>query len=109
MGSLLVNRVPRPGHLVAWFCLAAGVSCIRRLVEKEAGGDAARPALRTYSAAGLALAADIGLSAILILWVTDGRDSAGFYAIVIPTYLLLVVSARRVPVARFGFERLWLR
>ena len=109
MGALLAGRVPPPGHLAAWFCLAVGISCVRRLVEKEAGGDAARPVLRGYSASGLALAADLGFAAILVLWAADAMASPGFYAIVIPAYLLLVVSARRVPVAHVGLERLWLR
>ena len=109
MGALLVDRVPPFGHLVAWFCLAAGIACIRRLVEKEAGGDAARPVLRRYSATGLALAGDAGFMVILALAAVNGASSPGFYAIAVPAYLLLVVSARRVPAAHVGFERLWLR
>lgn len=109
MGALLVGRVPPPGHLAAWFCLAAGISCVRRLVEKEAGGEEARPVLRCYSASALALAADVGFAWILVLWAVDAMASPGFYAIVMPAYLLLVVSARRVPAAHAGFERLWLR
>jgi 4-hydroxybenzoate polyprenyltransferase len=109
MGAVLVGRVPPPGHLAAWFCLAAGIACVRRLVEKEACGEPARPVLRRYSAAGLGLAADAGFAAILALWAADGMASPGFYAIVVPAYLLLVISARRVPAAYLTFERLWLR
>ena len=109
MGALLTGRVPPPGHLAAWFCLAVGISCVRRLVEKQAGGDAARPVLRRYSASGLALAADVGCAGMLLLWAVDAMASPGFYAIAIAAYLLLVVSARRVPVAYVGLERLWLR
>ena len=109
MGALLTGRVPPPGHLAAWFCLAAGISCVRRLVEKQAGGETARPVLRRYSASGLALAADLGCVGIVMLWAVDAMASPGFYAIAIPAYLLLVVSARRVPVAHVGLERLWLR
>lgn len=109
MGTLLVGRVPPPGHLAAWFCLAAGLSCVRRIVEKEAGGDAARPVLRRYTVAGLALAADMGFAAVVLFAALDGMASPGFYATVTSGYLLLVVSARRVPAAHGGFERLWLR
>ena len=109
MGTLLVGRVPPPGHLAAWFCLAAGISCVRRLVEKEAGGDAARPVLRRYTVSGLALAADAGFAGVALFGALDGMASPGFYAIVTSGYLLLVVSARRVPAAHGGFERLWLR
>ena len=109
MGTLLAGRVPPPGHLAAWCCLAVGVSCVRRLVEKEAGGEPARPVLKHYSSAGLALAADLGVLVIVMLWVLDGGTSPGFYALVMPAYLLLVVAARRVPAAQFGFARLWLR
>jgi 4-hydroxybenzoate polyprenyltransferase len=109
MGTLLVGRVPPPGHLAAWFCLAAGISCVRRLVEKQAGGDPARPVLRRYSVAGLSLAADAGFAGVAVLAALDGMASPGFYAIVTSGYLLLVVSARRVPAAHGGFERLWLR
>lgn len=109
MGTLLVGRVPPPGHLAAWLCLAAGISCVRRLVEKEAGGDAARPVLRRYTITGLALAADAGFAAVAAFAALDGMASPGFYAIVTSGYLLLVVWARRVPAAHGGFERLWLR
>ncbi len=109
MGTLLVGRVAPPEHLLVWFCLAAGVSCIRRLVEKESGAEAARPVLQRYSAAGLALAADAGFAAILLFCAAGAESSPGFYAIAVPAYLLLVVSARRVPVAHVAFERLWLR
>jgi 4-hydroxybenzoate polyprenyltransferase len=109
MGALLVGRVPPPGHLAAWLCLAAGISCVRRLVEKQAGGDAARPVLRHYTVPGLALAADAGFAGVAVFAALDGMASPGFYAIVTSGYLLLVVSARRVPVAHGGFERLWLR
>lgn len=109
MGTLLVGRVPPPGHLVAWFCLAAGISCVRRLVEKEAGGDTARPVLRRYTVGGLSLAADAGFAGVALCAALDGMASPGFYAIATSAYLLLVVSARRVPAAHGGFERLWLR
>lgn len=109
MGTLLVERVPPAGHLAAWFCLAAGISCVRRLVEKEAGGDAARPVLRRYTIGGLSFAADAGFAGVALCAAIDGMASPGFYAIVTSGYLLLVVSARRVPAAHVGFERLWLR
>ena len=109
MGALAAGRVPPPEHLAAWCCLAAGISCVRRLVEKEAGGEDARPVLRHYSAAGLAMAADVGLIVMLALSAADALASPGFYAIVIPAYVLLVVSARRVPAGLFGLRRLWLR
>lgn len=109
MGALIAERVPPPGHLLAWCCLAAGISCVRRLVEKNAGGEAARPVLGRYSAAGLALAADAGLAAIIALAFADALASPGFYVIAVAAYMLLVVSARRVPAGLFGLQRLWLR
>jgi hypothetical protein len=109
MGAMLAGRAPRFGHLVAWFCLAAGISCVRRLVEKETGGESARPVLRRYSVSGLALTADAGLAIVLALSLRDGLSSPGFYAIVLTAYVFLVVCARRVPAGHVGFERLWLR
>ena len=109
MGVLLVQRTPPLAHVIAWFCLAIGISCVRRLIEKESGGEAARPVLRRYSSAGLAFAADAGIVPVLWLAIANGSQSPGFFAIVVPAYLLLVISARRTSVAHGGFERLWLR
>jgi 4-hydroxybenzoate polyprenyltransferase len=109
IGALLAGRVPPLGHLAAWFTLAAGISCVRRLVEKETDGESGRPVLRGYSARGLGLSADLGIGIVVMLSVIDRLASPGFYAIVIPAYALLVVCARRIQAGHVGFERLWLR
>ena len=109
MGALLVGRTPPPGHLVAWFCLAAGIACVRRLVELEAGGESSRPALRHYSARGLSVAADLGILTIVALCTLDGFRSPGFYAIVVTAYVLFVLGARRSLVAQRRLAWLWLR
>ena len=108
MGVLLTDRRPAPGHLLAYFCLAAGIACVRRIVELESAGEG-RPVLGSYSTRGLARAADLGLGIVLILWLVNGPASAGFYAIVTLGYLLFVVGARRVPRGHVGLSWLWLR
>jgi decaprenyl-phosphate phosphoribosyltransferase len=108
MGVLLVGRTPPPGHLAAWFCLAAGVACVRRLVELEAGGARCRPSLTHYSARGLSLAADSGIVILLALCVLDGLRSPGFYLLAITAYLLLVMAARRIAVVQNRLAWLWL-
>ena len=109
MGVLLVGRTPPLGHVAAWLCLAIGVSCVRRLIEKESDGERSRPVLRSYSAMGLSRIADFGFLPIAILALVDAGRSPGFYAIVLPAYLVIVVSARRVSAWHVGLERLWLR
>jgi decaprenyl-phosphate phosphoribosyltransferase len=109
MGVLLVGRTPPVGHLVAWFCLAAGVACLRRLVELEAGGAASRPSLHHYSARGLALACDLGFLVILALCALDGFRSPGFYVIALTAYVLFVLGARRCAAAQGCLAWLWLR
>lgn len=109
MGVLLVGRTPPLGHLLAWFCLAAGVACVRRLIELEAGGARYRPSLTHYSARGLSLAADFGIVMLLALCVLDGLRSPGFYLLAITAYLLLVLAARRIAVVHSHLAWLWLR
>ena len=109
MGVLLVGRTPPLGHVAAWLCLAIGVSCVRRLIEKESDGERSRPVLRSYSAMGLSRIADFGFLPIATLALVDAGRSPGFYAIVLPAYLVIVVSARRVSAWHVGLERLWLR
>jgi decaprenyl-phosphate phosphoribosyltransferase len=109
IGTLLVGRVPPGGHLVAWLCLAAGLACVRRLVELEANGVANRPALGYYSSHGLARAADLGLLIVLGLGIVDRMQSPGFYLIAITAYVLLVVAARRFTVGQRRLAWLWLR
>lgn len=109
MGVLLVGRVPPAGHLAAWFCLAAGIACVRRLIELEAGGASSRPTLGHYSARGLSLAADLGILTILALCAMDGFQSPGFYLIAITAYVLFVLGARRSALAQDRLAWLWLR
>ena len=109
IGVLLVGRTPPAGHLLAWFCLAAGVACVRRLVELEAGGAGSRPSLTYYSARGLSRVADYGILAIVALCALDGLRSPGFYLIAISAYLLFVLGARRVGVVQARLSWLWLR
>jgi 4-hydroxybenzoate polyprenyltransferase len=109
MGALLVGRVPLGGHLVTWLCLAAGVSCVRRLVELEADGVGSRSTLGHYSSQGLARAADLGLPIVLVLCVADGLQSPGFYLLATTAYLLFVVAARRVAMLQGPLAWLWLR
>jgi decaprenyl-phosphate phosphoribosyltransferase len=109
MGVLLVGRTPPFGHLAAWFCLAAGVACVRRLVELQAGGARCRPSLSHYSARGLSLAADGGIVMMLALCILDGFRSPGFYLVAITAYLLFVLGARRSAVMQDRLAWLWLR
>ena len=109
MGALLVERVAPFGHLAARFCLAAAIACVRRRMEKESGGEIARPVLRRYSPRALATAADGGFLIVLTLCILDGLSSPGFYAIIIPAHALFAVFAPRVAVGRVGLGRLWLR
>ncbi len=109
MGALLVGRVPPVGHLLTWFCLAAGVACVRRLVELEASGTANRPTLRYYSTEGLALAVDLGLLGVLALCVADQLHSPGFYLVAIFGYGLLVIAPRSFTHVQRPLAWLWLR
>lgn len=109
IGVLLVGRTPPAGHLLAWFCLAAGIACVRRLVELEAGGAESRPSLTHYTVRGLARAADCGILVIVALCALDGLQSPGFYLVAMSAYLLFVLGARRVGVLQPRLSWLWLR
>jgi decaprenyl-phosphate phosphoribosyltransferase len=109
MGALIVNRVPPFQHLIAWFCLAAGVACVRRLVELEAGGAGSRPVLRHYSERGLSAAADAGFLLMVGLGALDRLQSPGFYAIAITAYLIGVLVVRRSDHLQRSLSWLWLR
>ena len=109
MGALLVGRVPPAGHLLSWFCLAAGIACIRRLVELETDGTRSRPVLRHYSQPGLSRVADAGILLVLGFFLLDRLQSPGFYAIALTSYVLFVLSARRLATGRNGLVWLWLR
>jgi decaprenyl-phosphate phosphoribosyltransferase len=109
IGVLLVGRTPPMGHLLAWFWLAVGVACVRRLVELQAGGAGCRPSLRHYSRRGLARAADFGIVMLLALCLLDRLQSPGFYLLAITAYLLLVLAARRIAIVQNRLAWLWLR
>jgi 4-hydroxybenzoate polyprenyltransferase len=109
MGVLIVGRTPPAGHLVAWFCLAAGIACVRRIVELESGGAANRPSLSHYSPRGLSIAADLGVLLLVGLCALDRLRSPGFYAVAISAYMILVLLARRSAAGQQRFAWLWLR
>jgi decaprenyl-phosphate phosphoribosyltransferase len=109
MGVLLVGRRPPAAHLVAWFCLAAGVACVRRLVELDEHGASHRPSLAHYSPRGLSLAADGGIVLIAALFAIDGFAAPGFYAVALIAYTLFVLVARRSARGHAQLAALWLR
>lgn len=92
-----------------WFCVAAGVACVRRIVELEAGGAAQRPALTYYSVRGLSRFADCGITFIIALCVLDRFQSPGFYLVSSTAYLLFVLFARRIGALQSSLAWLWLR
>lgn len=109
MGVLLVGRTPPPGHLVAWFCLAAGVACVRRLVELDGRSVGHRPSLRHYSPRGLSVAADLGIVMIVALFLLDDLRSPGFYVVATTAYGLFVLAARRSAAGQQHLAWLWMR
>ena len=109
IGVTLVERTPPLGHLLAWLCLAAGVSCVRRIVEKGAPGSSSRSTLAWYSDAGLTAFTNIGLVLLIALAALDQLTSPGFYAVVLIGYLVFVIGARRPGRLREAAGWLWLR
>jgi 4-hydroxybenzoate polyprenyltransferase len=109
MGVLIVGRTPPAGHVVAWFCLAAGIACVRRIVELESGGAANRPSLSHYSSRGLSIAADLGVVLLIGLCALDRFRSPGFYAVAITAYMIFVLFARRSAAGQQRLAWLWLR
>jgi hypothetical protein len=109
IGATLVERTPPAGHLIAWLCLAAGVSCVRRLVEKGAPGSSARSTLAWYSEGGLTAVTNVGLVLVIALAVVDRLASPGFYTVVLGGYLVFVIGARRPGRLREAGAWLWLR
>ena len=109
IGVTLVERTPPFGHLLAWLCLAAGVSCARRIVEKGAPGSSSRSTLAWYSEAGLTVVTNVGLVVLIALAAFDRLTSPGFYAVVLTGYIVFVIGARRPGRLREAGEWLWLR
>jgi 4-hydroxybenzoate polyprenyltransferase len=110
IGVMIVERTPPIGHLLAWLCLAAGVSCVRRSVERAIpGSSASRLTLAWYSEDGLTAATDLGLVVLLALAALDGLASPGFYAVVLTAYVFLVIGGRHPGRLRSAGAWLWLR
>jgi len=109
IGATLVERTPPFGHLLAWLCLAAGVSCVRRIVEKGAPGSSSRSTLAWYSESGLTAVTDVGLVLLIALAALDRLSSPGFYTVVLIGYFVFVIGARRPGRLRDAAGWLWLR
>ncbi len=110
MGALLVERVPRPAHLIAIMLLAVGLSCLRRHVEKDtAEGSEARSTLRRYERTqleGLGLAS---LALLAMVCLSSARVAPGFTAIVLTAGVILICGGHRVRMVREPLRAVWTR
>jgi 4-hydroxybenzoate polyprenyltransferase len=108
LGVLLAGRDIPWVHLVAYFFFVFGLCCLRRELEKDISGWQARVALKSYSIGVLRALECISLVFIFVLIFVDGFVSKGFYAVIIPTYLFLVLGARRPELRRLLYG-IWTR
>lgn len=109
LGGLLAGRDAPLLHLGAYFFFVFGLSCLRRELEKDVTGWEARPTLKAYSLRTLRQLEWASIVCILGFLAADGMTSPGFYAVIIPTYLLLVVGARLSPTIRSYLHHVWTR
>jgi decaprenyl-phosphate phosphoribosyltransferase len=104
MGVSLTGRETPALHLIVVLAVAMGVASLRRLVELEAPGAAARATLRRYTREQLLLVVLLGLATVAVAAAIDRLASPGFLAAIVPACVLLAVaslsaSARRLLVA----------
>jgi 4-hydroxybenzoate polyprenyltransferase len=108
LGVLLTGRGTPWLHLAAYFVFVFGLCCLRRELEKDIPGWEARSTLRAYSIGVLRALEWASLAFIFILVLADGFVSKGFYSVIIPAYLFLVLGARLQPLRRF-LHGIWTR
>ena len=110
MGALLVERVPRPAHLIAIMLLAVGLSCLRRHVEKDtAEGSEARSTLRRYERTQLEGLGFASLALLVMVCLSSARVAPGFTAIVLTAGVILICGGHRVRMVREPLRAVWTR
>ena len=109
LGVLLTDRGIPFLHLFAYFFFVFGLSCLRRDLEKEVQGWEARPTLKAYSREKLLALELISLLLVLCCLWADGFVSKGFYLVITPAYLFLVLGARWSSPLRNLLHAIWTR
>jgi 4-hydroxybenzoate polyprenyltransferase len=109
LGVLLTGRGVPLLHLVAYFFFVFGLSCLRRELEKDVPGWEARPTLKLYSHEKLRALELLSLLLVLCCLWADGFVSKGFYLVITPAYLFLVLGARWSSPLRSLLHAIWTR
>lgn len=107
MGALLVGRVPPLSHLVALLLLAVALSCLRRVVERDAPGWEARETLRSYSPGELPCIAVGCLVMLVAQAVVRAGEAPGFYAILVSTAAIVAVGGWLASPLRSSLRTVW--
>ena len=93
MGVSLTGRETPLLHLIVVLAVAIGVAGLRRLVELEAPGAAARATLRRYTREQLRLVVLLALASVAAATAIDGLASPGFLAAIVPACVFLAVAS----------------
>ena len=109
MGVLLVDRRPPATHLVTLLLFACAMSFLRRSVEREHPGWAARQTLHGYGRQELRIGAWLCCSALFVMAGFFARDAPGFYVAVIVSALVLIVGGHYVALVRKPLAVIWTR
>ncbi len=90
MGTLLVTAKLPYIPIVAIFFLTLGLSCIRRIVEKDVEGWQARNTLKYYTKNSLLIIQLLAFLAIAFISIVDVSTTKAFYLALFITYFTLV-------------------
>jgi len=109
LGVWLVNRVAPVAHLLAFLCLAIGMSALRRAVEHDVSGCAGRQTLQRYTRRALDAAVLTCVTLLLLLTTLHASVAPGFFTIVDGAALVLLGGGYSVPAIRRELTAVWVR
>jgi hypothetical protein len=109
MGALLVGRWPPITHVIAFALIATAFSALRRRVERDVPGWAARQSLLDWSVAKLDRVLAGSLMVLLVVTLCCWGAAPGFYSALIGTAVALIGGAYSSASIRRGLQWVWAR
>jgi 4-hydroxybenzoate polyprenyltransferase len=109
LGATLAGSLVPAGHLVSYWAMAIGLSSLRRSIEVDLPGAAARRTLASFHEPAMVALRGVALVVMVTTALVAGPEAPGFHLTVLSVYVTLAFVAPSLPSSRAFLRRLWTK